>query len=116
MTSKPTSPVTEGSTVGITCQTDASNAGPPGIQWFRNGQEVFQNINEVAIPVSETPADQPEYYYSSNLTISARREDNQATYECRVSRISNQENFKKVTNLHVYCKFIKANVDRNSFQ
>jgi hypothetical protein len=98
MEEKPKSPITEGGSVTIKCETDSCNPmSPPAILWYRNGQEITFAVS----PSTKTGTDGGTTIYTSQLTFTAKKEDNQAKYECK---INDQTSFKKDVTITVHCK------------
>ena len=98
MVAKPNAPIKLGDSFSIKCETDSSNSGSPGaIIMYRNGQQLTTGVRTSTRKVSDGGT-----VYISELTVTARKEDNNAKYECK---INDQPSFKKEVIIAVYCKY-----------
>jgi hypothetical protein len=98
MVTKPNAPVMIGTYVMIKCETDSSKSGSPGsIVWYKNGQL----LSSRAYSSSTRQAYEGGTIYTSQLTFTAGKDQNQVKYECK---INDQASFKKDVTITVSCK------------
>jgi hypothetical protein len=98
MVTKPNAPVMIGISVMIKCETDGSKSGSPGsIVWYRNGQ----GLSSRSYSSSTRQASEGGTIYTSQVTFTAAKTENQAKYECK---INDHAGFKKDVTITVLCK------------
>jgi hypothetical protein len=94
MVEPPASPITADTSITIKCETNSSNSRSPEIiSWYRNNVKITS-----AVPTSDTSAGDGGKIYKSELTFKAKKEDNKAMYECRIS-----DTLKDTLTITVYC-------------
>jgi hypothetical protein len=98
MVTKPNAPVMIGTSVVMKCETDGSKFGSPGsIVWYKNGQAMSSR----SYSSSTRQASEGGTIYTSQVTFTVAKTENQAKYECK---INDQASFKKDATISVLCK------------